>query len=132
MGEVKGHINEMAIDISGFDVTAERLAGLINLVDSGKMGQTMASQQLFPLLTKFLDKTADELAEEHGLVQVANTDELESWIAAAMERFPDKVAEYRSGKKGILGLFMGEVMRLSDGKADPKKTNQMLREALDN
>ena len=113
-------------------MTAERLAGLINLVDSGKMGQTMASQQLFPLLTKFLDNTADELAEEHGLVQVANTDELKSWIAAAMERFPDKVAEYRSGKKGILGLFMGEVMRLSDGKADPKKTNQMLREALDN
>jgi len=46
--------------------------------------------------------------------------------------FPDKVEEYKGGKKGILGLFMGEVMRLSGGKADPKKINQMLREALEN
>lgn len=132
MGEVKGHINELAIDISGFNVTPERLGGLINMVDSGMMGQTMASQQLFPLLLQHPQKNAVELSEEFGLVQVGDSNELDKWITVAMNNFPDKVEEYRSGKKGILGLFMGEVMRLSGGKADPKKTNQMLREALEN
>ena len=58
--------------------------------------------------------------------------ELDGWIQSALAAFPDKVEEYKGGKKGILGLFMGEVMRLSGGKADPKKINQMLREALEN
>ena len=65
-------------------------------------------------------------------MQVGGEDELAGWIQQSMDAYPDKVAEYRGGKKGILGLFMGEVMRLSGGKADPKKTNSMIREALDN
>ena len=76
--------------------------------------------------------SAEIIAERNGLVQVGDSDELSGWIQKAMDTYPDKVAEYRSGKKGILGLFMGEVMRLSGGKADPKKTNSMIREALEN
>jgi aspartyl-tRNA(Asn)/glutamyl-tRNA(Gln) amidotransferase subunit B len=132
MGEVKGYINEMAIDIDAFPVSTENLAELINLVDNGEMGRTMASQQLFPLLMKEPTKSASQLAAEHGLVQVDDQGELENWIQSALDAFPDKVEEYKGGKKGILGLFMGEVMRLSGGKADPKKINQMLREALEN
>lgn len=132
MGEVKGHINELAIDIAKFALKPARLAELINMVDEQKIGRTLASQQLFPLMLQHPEIAAETLAAQHGLVQVANTDELESWIKQAMDKFPDKVDEYRSGKKGILGLFMGEVMRLSQGKADPKKTNEMIREALEN
>jgi aspartyl-tRNA(Asn)/glutamyl-tRNA(Gln) amidotransferase subunit B len=131
MGNVKGYINELAIDIEDFPVTPIRLAGLINMVDQGKMGQTMASQQRFPLLTEHTDQTAEQLAQRHGLVQVDDESELRGWIQSAMEKYPEKVEEYRGGKKGILGLFMGEVMRESRGKADPKKTNALIREALE-
>ncbi len=131
MGEVKGYLNEQAIEISRFPISAERLAGLINLVATGKIGRTMASQQLFGLMLDSLE-SAEKIAEDNALVQVGDSDELAGWIQKAMDTFPDKVAEYRSGKKGILGLFMGEVMRLSGGKADPKKTNSMIKVALEN
>lgn len=131
MGEVKGYLNEQAIEISRFPISAERLAGLINLVATGKIGRTMASQQLFGLMLDSLE-SAEKIAEDNALVQVGDSDELAGWIQKAMDTFPDKVVEYRSGKKGILGLFMGEVMRLSGGKADPKKTNSMIRVALEN
>jgi aspartyl-tRNA(Asn)/glutamyl-tRNA(Gln) amidotransferase subunit B len=131
MGEVKGFLNEQAIEISRFPINAKRMSGLIEMVDHGKMGRTMASQQLFSLMLDSSD-SAEIIAERNGLVQVGDSDELSGWIQKAMDTYPDKVAEYRSGKKGILGLFMGEVMRLSGGKADPKKTNSMIREALEN
>lgn len=131
MGDVKGYVNEMAIEIDRFPLTPERMGELINMVDEGKMGQTLASQQLFPLMIKSPEKSALSLAEEHDLVQVGDEDELRGWVEAALGKFPDKVEEYKAGKKGLLGLFMGEVMRSSQGKADPKKTNDMLRQELE-
>jgi len=131
MGEVKGYLNEMAIEIDKFDCSPERLGELINMVDSGKMGRTLASQQLFPLILQNPNKSANTLAEEYQLVQVGNEDQLQNWIQQTLEKYPDKVEEYRSGKKGILGLFMGEVMRLSQGKADPKKTSELVQKALE-
>jgi aspartyl-tRNA(Asn)/glutamyl-tRNA(Gln) amidotransferase subunit B len=56
---------------------------------------------------------------------------LEQFVAEAIAKYPEKVAEYKSGKTGLLGLFMGEVMRLSKGKADPKVANQLVKEALE-
>jgi aspartyl-tRNA(Asn)/glutamyl-tRNA(Gln) amidotransferase subunit B len=131
MGEVKGFLNEMALEIQAFPVSPEKLAGLINLVETGKMGRTLASQQLFPLLMQHPNLDASTLAAEHNLVQVGDEDELNAWVAEAIQKFPDKVAEYKNGKKGILGLFMGEVMRLSKGKADPKKVNELILQALE-
>lgn len=131
MGEVKGYLNEMAIEIDKFDCTPARLGELINMVDSGKMGRTLAAQQLFPLILQNPEKSAHSLAEEYQLVQVGNEDQLQNWIQQTMDKYPDKVEEYRGGKKGILGLFMGEVMRLSQGKADPKKTSELVQKALE-
>lgn len=131
MGEVKGYVNEMAIEFKDFPLKPAKLAEIIRMVEEGKMGQTLASQQLFPLMMKEPDASAQALAEKHELVQVGDVDELAQWVNEALEKFPDKVEEYRNGKKGILGLFMGEVMRLSKGKADPKTTNELIRKALE-
>ena len=131
MGEVKGYLNEMAIEIDKFDCTPIRLAEVINMVDEGTMGRSLASQQLFPLVVQHPSKSARALAEEFQLVQVGNEDELQSWIQQALDKYPEKVQEYRGGKKGIIGLIMGEVMRLSQGKADPKITSQLIQKALD-
>ncbi len=131
MGEVKSYLNEMAMDIQDFPLTPTRLAEVINMVSDGQMGRTLAAQQLFPLMLQHKNSSAQELAEAHDLVQVNDSSELEGWIQEALNQFPDKVEEYRGGKKGILGLFMGEVMRKSKGKADPQKTNELIRKALE-
>ena len=63
--------------------------------------------------------------------QESDTYELQSWVDAAIAKYPDKVAEYKAGKKGLTGLFMGEVMKLSRGKADPKLASKLVQETLE-
>ena len=67
-----------------------------------------------------------------NLLQVSNSNDLEAWVQQAIEQMPDKVAEYKKGKKGLLGLFVGEVKKLSKGKADPKMVTGLLQQKLNN
>ena len=66
----------------------------------------------------------------HNLLQTGTTDDIEKWIDEVLAMHPEKVAEYKKGKKGLLGLFMGEVKKLSKGKADPKMTTSLLEQKL--
>ena len=70
------------------------------------------------------------MASELNLLQNADSGEIEAWIGQVLEKMPDKVAEYRKGKKGLIGLFMGEVKKISRGKADPKIATVMLEKRL--
>ena len=70
------------------------------------------------------------LAEQLNLLQNTDTATLDAWVQQVLTQMPDKVAEYRKGKKGLLGLFVGEVKKLSKGKADPKLTNDLLLQKL--
>jgi aspartyl-tRNA(Asn)/glutamyl-tRNA(Gln) amidotransferase subunit B len=90
----------------------------------------MATQQLFPALLKHADKTATELAQELNLVQERNEDALLLLIEEVLAAMPQKVQEYKKGKKGLIGLFVGEVMKKSKGKADPKLLNQLVTDCL--
>ena len=69
-------------------------------------------------------------AEQHNLLQSNSADEMEQWIQAVLEKHPDKVNEYKKGKKGLIGLFVGEVKKISQGKADPKLSTQILEQKL--
>lgn len=131
MGDVRGWLNERGLAIEQFPISAERLAGLINLIDSGKASHTIASQKLFPLMLADAAATAEELAVKHDLVQDTKEDVIEGLMREVMARYPDKVAAYRSGQKGLLGLFMGEVMKGTKGKADPKRANEVVRQMLE-
>ncbi|HNG90585.1 MAG TPA: Asp-tRNA(Asn)/Glu-tRNA(Gln) amidotransferase GatCAB subunit B, partial [Saprospiraceae bacterium] len=71
-----------------------------------------------------------DLAASMNLLQSADADFLDRLVEEVLARFPEKVAEYRKGKKGLIGLFMGEVMKASGGKADPKATTRLLEERL--
>ena len=64
------------------------------------------------------------------MLQVSDSNDLEVWINEAISKMPDKVAEYKKGKKGLIGLFIGEVKRLSKGKADPKMVTELLQQKL--
>ena len=70
------------------------------------------------------------LAIKLNIIQEDNEDLLEQWVNEVVSKMPDKVKEYQKGKKGLIGLFVGEVKKVSKGKADPKKTTTMLEEKL--
>ena len=131
MGSVKSYLNENARDITGFAIKPVNLAGLIALVDAGKINNSVAAQKLFPALINNPDKSADQLAKELNLLISADTDDVTQFINDAIAKFPDKVIEYRKGKKGVLGLFMGEIMKRSKGRIDPQRTNQLLIKELE-
>jgi aspartyl-tRNA(Asn)/glutamyl-tRNA(Gln) amidotransferase subunit B len=68
--------------------------------------------------------------EEQGWLNLDSSDELPAFVEAALAAFPDKIKEYHQGKKGLIALFIGEVMKRSKGTADPKRVNQLVSEAL--
>jgi aspartyl-tRNA(Asn)/glutamyl-tRNA(Gln) amidotransferase subunit B len=70
------------------------------------------------------------IATKLNLLQDSDSGNISQWVDEVLARMPDKVAEYRKGKKGLLGLFVGEVKKISRGKADPKMTNDILLEKL--
>ena len=131
MGDVRGWVNERGLDISQFPINAERLAGLIALIDSGKVSHSIASQKLFPLMIEDAGSSAEDLATKHDLVQDSKDDVIAGLTREVMAKYPEKVAAYRSGQKGLLGLFMGEVMKGTKGKADPKRANEVVRQLLE-
>ena len=91
----------------------------------------MASKQLFPHLLEHPTANATGAAESLGLLTQADTGELAGLVQQVLDANPAKVAEYRAGKKSLTGMFMGELMKLTGGKADPKLANQLLRAGLD-
>jgi aspartyl-tRNA(Asn)/glutamyl-tRNA(Gln) amidotransferase subunit B len=131
MGAVRGWVNERGLTMGDFPITPLRLAGLIDLIDGGTVSHTLATQKLFPLMLADAGHTAAELASKHDLVQDTREDVVEGIMAEAMARYPDKVEAYRKGNKGLLGLFMGEVMKGTKGKADPKRVNEVVRRMLE-
>jgi aspartyl-tRNA(Asn)/glutamyl-tRNA(Gln) amidotransferase subunit B len=131
MGAVKSYLNDNNLIITQLQLEPENLAALIKLVDEGKINNSVAAHKLFPAMLKNAGKTPDELAKELNLLISQDVLEVDQFIQAALAKFPDKVKEYQKGKKGVLGLFMGEIMKLSKGKIDPQKTNQLLLKELE-
>jgi aspartyl-tRNA(Asn)/glutamyl-tRNA(Gln) amidotransferase subunit B len=129
IGSVKSYLNEKAIEINDFAVKPTTIGQLISLIEEGKVSNSVATQKIFPAL---IDSklSPEEIAKSNNWIQESDSDSLSTYIDQALAKFPEKVAEYKAGKKGLIGLFMGEVMKLSKGKADPKLTNKMLQEIL--
>jgi aspartyl-tRNA(Asn)/glutamyl-tRNA(Gln) amidotransferase subunit B len=131
MGPVKSWLNANALTMIDFPISAECLARLTELVEEGGISHTAAVQKLFPALLNEPQADPAELADRMGLQQLKDTDELSRLAQEVLLAWPDKVAAYRSGKKGMIGLFMGELMKKSGGKADPKLATRLLEELLE-
>jgi aspartyl-tRNA(Asn)/glutamyl-tRNA(Gln) amidotransferase subunit B len=130
IGPIKSYVNEHAIAFESFPLKADKIAELIVLIEKGITNFSVASNKLLPALLANMDKSAMQLAEELNLVQSSNSDEIEKYIDLVLQEYPEKVLEYKSGKKGLMGLFVGEVMKKSGGKSDPKITTKLLNEKL--
>ncbi len=127
---VKGWLNEHGQTFAQFELAPSRLAELIELVETQKVSNSAASQKLFPLLIEFPAESAIALAEKYNLLQQSDNQLLQSWIDEILAANAAKVAEYKKGKKGLLGLFVGEVMKKSKGSADPKVVNELILKSL--
>jgi len=129
-GPIKEYCNENNITLSSFSLSPFQIASLIYLTETGKVSFSNASGKIFTSLLNNPNKNAEEIANELNLIQEDNTETLDEWIKETILSMPDKVIEYQSGKKGLLGLFAGEVKKRSHGKADMKLITQMLIEKL--
>lgn len=132
MGPVKAYLNELTLHISQFPVSLDALASLIDLIDSNKVSNSAASQKIFPEMLKGNNKTPIQIAEAMNLIQESNSNSLLPIIEEVLAKNPAKVAEYKGGKTGILSMFMGEVMKATKGKADPKITSELIKQKLEN
>jgi len=131
MVNIKSFLNENALHIDDFPVKPKQLADLIAIIDEGKVSHSTASQKIFPALVKDPSKSALQIAQELNLIQESNADALQDLVNQAIAKYPEKVSEYKNGKVSLVGLFMGEVMKLSGGKADPKVASKLVKETLD-
>lgn len=131
MGPVKSYLNDQALSIGEFPLSPSKIAGLMALIAAGKTNFSIATQRIFPLMLENPEKSAEEIAREANLIQESNEDAIMVFVEEALAAYPDKVEEYRNGKKGVIGLFMGEVMKRSKGKADPRKASALLKEKLE-
>lgn len=129
LGPIRQYLNEQQKDFTTLTLTPARLSALIELVQSSKVSFSVASSKLFPVLV-VKDTDPLQLATDMNLLMVNDGNMLEQWVEEAIQAMPDKVTEYKKGKKGLIGLFVGEVKKRSKGQADPKLVTTLLEQKL--
>ncbi len=130
MGEVKSYLNTNGMEITDFKIPPSLMAELIELIHSGKISHTAAAQHIFP---KMLENQSNPMliAEEMNLIQDSSEEFLQKIIEEIIQSHSEEVTRYREGEKKLIGFFMGQLMKLSKGKADPKTSNALLRKYLE-
>ncbi|EON74947.1 Aspartyl-tRNA(Asn) amidotransferase subunit B / Glutamyl-tRNA(Gln) amidotransferase subunit B [Lunatimonas lonarensis] len=131
MGPIKSYLNELTLHIADFPISPVAVASLIGMIDDGKVSFSAASQKIYPEMLKSPEKAPIEIATELNLIQQSDEGSLKPIVDQVLAENAQKVEEYRAGKKGLMGMFMGQVMKKSQGKADPKVASKLLSEMLD-
>ncbi len=122
--------NEQQKNLNDLSLSTKHIIEFIELIESNQVSSSVAYAKLFPLLLENPDTSPLDLAKKENLIQESDGDYLKELVNTVMENNPKEVAAYKNGKKKLMGFFMGEVMKASRGKADPKKTTRLLGEAL--
>ncbi|MCW3079299.1 Asp-tRNA(Asn)/Glu-tRNA(Gln) amidotransferase subunit GatB [Segetibacter sp.] len=129
-GPLRQILNERGISFNELSITPKTLAGLVAIIEEGKVNFSVASLKILPVLLQSPAKEPLQVANELNLLQVSESADIENWVNEVLAKMPEKVVEYKKGKKGLIGLFVGEIKKVSKGKADPKAATQLLEEKL--
>lgn len=132
MGSIKSYLNQNAVEMEAFPVPAKNIASLINLIDSGKINNTIATQKVFPAMLQNPEKSPEEIATENNWMVTEDSGELESIIKEIFQSNPSETERFKSGEKKLTGFFMGLVMKATKGTADPKTTSQLINKVIEN
>jgi aspartyl-tRNA(Asn)/glutamyl-tRNA(Gln) amidotransferase subunit B len=128
--EVRRILNEQNLDIGSFPIGPDRLAGLVKLKNSDKISSSASQTILGEMMQS--DQTADEISVNKNLLQVSDAGFLEPIVDQVIKDNPAEIARFREGKEGLIGFFVGQVMRLSKGKANPQLVKEMILVRLKN
>ncbi len=130
MGDITAYLNEQKLKITDLPLTPQALGELIALINDQTISSKIAKDLLPELLTQPLTGTVKDLVAQKGL-KVMTGAELEKIIAEVIQNHPKEVEQYRSGKTKLLGFFVGQVMKRTQGKAEPQSTNALIKEKLE-
>ena len=130
-GELSAYLNNADLEIAASPVTAGQLGQLIQRIDDETLSSKTA-KELFKALWAQADteSNVDALIEQLGLKQMNDDGELSAIVSGVLEANPDQVAELKSGKDKVLGFLVGQVMKATGGKANPKQVNELIRKSL--
>jgi aspartyl-tRNA(Asn)/glutamyl-tRNA(Gln) amidotransferase subunit B len=128
MGDLFGALNRLGVEIEQSPVSAEQLGSLIDLIADGTISGRLAKDVFAEMVASGADPLA--IVEAKGLRQVTDSSAIGEAIDAVLAAQPDKVAEYRAGRDKLYGFFVGQIMRATQGRANPTLVNQLLKEKL--
>ena len=129
LGPIREYLNETGLTYTQLNTSFIQLNEILNLVESNQLSFANATGKVFKGIVG-TNMSALQFAQEQQLLQNNSTDAINQWVEQVLNAHPEKVAAYKNGKKGLMGVFVGEVKKLSKGQADPKKTTQILEEKL--
>ena len=128
IGELFGHLRKAGVGIAQSPVSAQALGGLLDLLADQTVSGRIAKEVFEAMFESGQDALA--IVEARGLRQITDSAAIEALIAELLAREAAKVAQYRAGKEKLFGFFVGQVMKATEGKANPKLVNELLRESL--
>ncbi len=131
MGVIKGYLNENSKKITDLNLKPSFIAELTEMIENDEINHSIASQKIFPEMLKNNNKSPKEIAQEQNWIQEKDDNLLKKIVIESLKKYPEKVLAYKNGNKNLLGLFMGEAMRLSKGTGNPKKLNELIKKELE-
>ncbi len=128
MAELLGKLNAAGLEIDASPVSAARLAGLVRLIDAGTISGKMAKEVFAEMFAEGRDPA--EIVREKGMAQISDAGALETIVDRAIAAHPGPVAEFKAGKGKALGFLVGQVLKETEGKGNPRLINELLRKKL--
>jgi len=128
MGDLFGALNRLGVGIEASPISAGQLGGLIDLIANSTLSSRLAKDVFAEMVTTGADPAV--IVEAKGLRQVTDQGAIAAAIDAVLAAHPDKLAQYRSGRDKLYGFFIGQIMRATEGKANPAVVNRLLKEKL--
>ncbi len=129
MGELSGALNKSDGDINASPVSAAALGVMLQRIEDGTISGKIA-KQVFEAMWKG-EGSADEIIEQQGLKQISDSSAIEGIIKEVLDNNPKQVGQYRGGQEKLFGFFVGQVMKATQGKANPAQVNELLKKLLD-
>lgn len=128
MGEIAAFLKEDHIEITDTKLTPENLAELIALIEKGTISNNIGKQIIIEMLKE--GTKASVIVEKKGLSQISDEGAIKELVQKVVDAHPNEVEAYKNGKTNLLGFFVGQIMKETKGRANPKTVNQLLREII--
>lgn len=129
MGEIAAYLKEEKLELNQTKLTPENLAELISLIEKGTISNNIGKQIIVEMMQS--GKSASKIVEEKGLSQITDEGAIKEIVQKVVDTNPNQVAAYKGGKVQLFGFFVGQVMKETKGRANPKTVNDLLKSILD-